>query len=208
MNRRSFLLAATSLAISPLAHASQQVIGPAGPMGIPTRAWVARPDIVRQQCPEWCWAASASMIFAAHGHPVDQKKIVASVFGGLACAPAGKTLTMGQVLSSSWVDDSGAAFQSTVNAAYDPMDDIVAINNAVIADELRQNKPLLYANTHHAMVVCEADFFATPMGPNVQRVGVLDPWPYSPSFHFLSPAEMVPMHLGGQMTFLASVDIA
>lgn len=207
MNRRTFIAATMGAAMSPAAHAAQMVIGPATYLGVPSRAWVARPAIVRQQCPEWCWAASASMIFAALGHPVDQKTIVSRVFGGLACAPAGQTLTMAKVLSAAWVDDSGQQFQSSVTAAYDPMNGVLAINNAIIANELQQDRPLLYANTHHAMVVAEVDYLATPMGPNVQAVGVLDPWPYSPPFHPLTPPEMIPAHMGGQMTFLAAVDV-
>lgn len=177
-------------------------------MGLPSRSFVAHPAIVRQQCAEWCWAASASMIFAAHGRPVDQKRIVARVFGGLACAPAGQSLTMAQVLSSAWTDDNGEPFQSSVVAAYDPANGILAMNNTIIASELNQDRPLLYANTHHAMVVADIDYFASPLGVNVRAVGVLDPWPLSPAFHPLSPPEMVPAHLGGQMTFLAAVQVA
>jgi hypothetical protein len=57
------------------------------------------------------------------------------------------------------------------------------------------------------MVVTAADYFATPMGPSVQNVGVLDPWPLSLDFHPLSARELVPAFLGGEMMFLATVDI-
>jgi hypothetical protein len=70
MNRRAFALGTVALAMSPsLLRAA----------GAPGRAFVAHPQLVQQQCPEWCWAASASMIFASGGHPTDQKKIVAGV---------------------------------------------------------------------------------------------------------------------------------
>jgi hypothetical protein len=57
------------------------------------------------------------------------------------------------------------------------------------------------------MVVVSVDYYATPMGPNVQEVTVLDPWPYSPAAHPLQPVEMVPNLIGGQMTFLAAVQV-
>jgi len=155
----------------------------------------------------WCWAASAAMIFTMHGHPVEQARIVEAVFGAPACVPSGNTLNIAEVLSSSWVDDNGREFQSTVTGAYDPTNGVYAMNNNFIAEELSQNRPLLYCNTHHAMVVADMMFYQTPMGPNVQRVDVLDPWPYSPNVHPLTMPEMIPANAGGQMMFLASVEV-
>jgi hypothetical protein len=114
---------------------------------------------------------------------------------------------MAQALSSVWTDIGGASFQSRVVAAYDQMAGVNAINNAFIVDELNDDRPLLYANTYHAMVVTAVDYFATPIGPSVQNVGVLDPWPYSLDFHPLSAPELVPAFLGGQMMFLAAVHV-
>jgi hypothetical protein len=45
------------------------------------------------------------------------------------------------------------------------------------------------------------------MGPNIQAVGVFDPWPGSPPFHNLMPGEMIGQHMGGEMGFLAAVYI-
>lgn len=81
------------------------------------------------------------------------------------------------------------------------------MNNSFIANELMADKPLLYCNTHHAMVISDMAYYQTPMGPNVQRVDVIDPWPGSPDIHPLLPAEMMPAHIGGQMTFVASVQV-
>ena len=147
------------------------------------------------------------MILATLGHPVAQEQIVTKVFGGLACAPAGSGLTMAQALSDTWTDTSGIAFKAHVVAAYDQMAGVNAINNAFIVNELNNDRPLLYANTHHAMVVATAEYYDTPMGPNVQSVGVLDPYPTNPDFHPLTMAELIPAALGGQMMFLAAVHI-
>jgi hypothetical protein len=126
---------------------------------------LAHPQLIRQQCAEWCWAASASMIFEMNGHPTDQKVIVSSVFGAPKCVPAGKSSVIGSVLSASWKDDNGDDFQSTVTAAYDAANNINLISNAFILNELANNRPLLYANTHHAMAVVGIKYIATPAGP-------------------------------------------
>lgn len=207
MDRRSFVLGSLGLTISATAHAAQTGMGNPTPQGTPQRVWVQNPPLVRQDCPEWCWAASISMIFAAHGHLVPQEVIVQRVFGGLVCAAAPNGLTMAQALSGSWTDARGVTFQSHVVAAYDQMAGVNAINNNFIVNELSNDRPLLYANTHHAMVLTAVDYFATPMGPNVVAAGVLDPWPASPAFHPLSPPEVFPAFSGGQMMFLAAVHI-
>lgn len=207
MDRRSFLLGSFGSAVVSSAQAAQMGLGAPTAMGAPKRVWVQNPSIIRQDCPEWCWAAAISMIFAAHGHLVPQEMIVERVFGGLVCAPAGNGLTMAQALSTNWVNVQGNAFQSHVVAAYDQMAGVNAITNNFIVDELAKDRPLLYANTHHAMVLTAVDYFETPMGPNVVAAGVLDPWPASPAFHPLAPAELFPTFSGGQMMFLAAVHI-
>jgi hypothetical protein len=147
------------------------------------------------------------MIFAANGFQVAQQRIVQRTFGVLTCAPPGSTINIVNVLRSRWDDDTGSSFQPNIVAAYDPANGVTAINNAIIVNELNNNRPLLYCNTHHAMVVVAADYFNTPMGPNVQAVGVLDPYPGIPDFHPLNVAEMTPSLMGGQMTFLAAVQV-
>lgn len=207
MDRRSFLLGGIGLAGACSAHAAQTGLGNPTPFGVPKRVWVQHPNVIRQDCPQWCWAASISMIFASHGHFVPQETIVQRVFGGLLCAPAGNGLTMAQALSATWTNSNGTAFQSHVVAAYDQMAGVNAINNNFIINELANDRPILYANTHHAMVLTAADYFETPMGPNVVAAGVLDPWPGSPEFHPLSQPELYPAFSGGQMMFLAAVHI-
>lgn len=171
------------------------------------RVFVQQPQLVRQDCPEWCWAASSSMIFAAYGHAVPQETIVTRVFHATVCASSQNTLNIADVLSDQWTDTAGRTFQSHIIAAYDPSNGVNAINNAIIVQELAANHPLLYCNTHHAMVVVSCDFYMGPGGlpTQVAAVGVLDPWPASPGYHPLSVPEMVPVQQGGQMMFLATV---
>lgn len=206
--RRQFLAA---LAASPLAAnalANNDPIGmPGGPYGNPRKAWVGAPTHITQNCHSFCWAASIAMIFATHGHPISQNKIVMSMFGTLACQPARTTTFIGTALSRSWIDDNGVPFSSQVTGAYDFDNRIYNLNNAMVIDELSNNRPLMICNQSHAMVLAVMDYLDTPMGPNVQNVGVLDPYPLSPNFHYLSPAEYQPAHLGGQLRFLGRVHV-
>ncbi len=216
MNRRAILSGLMGLGVAELcsaraARAAHTILGGTqfGPLH---RAFVNQPQPVIQACAEWCWAASASMIFAGFGHPIDQMNIVSRVFGNPVClssgaGPFGPTGTITAVLSTSWTDMFGRPFQSRVRASYDSYSQIYNINNAYIVNELIQDRPILYANTYHCMVIIAVDYIDTPIGPNIQAAHVLDPFPSNPRVHPLSNAEIVPIHSGGQMTYLASVSV-
>ena len=105
---------------------------------------------------------------------------------------------------------TGKLFSQQIEASYDPANGKVQTDNAIILTELQQNRPLLYANNHHCMVVVEATYILTAMGPNVTGVSVLDPWPptlppYQPSYHPLIPPDGVASIRGGIMMYLAAV---
>lgn len=196
------------LSYSSVIQAASRMIGSPTPFGVPMQAFVEHPDLLQQKCPEWCWAASISMIFAYYEHAVDQVRIVTETFGAPVCQSSNGPIPVIANLNRQWVDDDGDGFGCRIVAGYDAFDGINAINNAFIVNELGNDRPLFYANKHHAMVVVAVEYFATPMGPDVRAVGVLDPWPYNnPGFHSLAPSEMIPASLGGDMTFLASVRI-
>jgi len=204
MNRRTFVSAASALALTRGLRGQCQAT-PAGPL---CTATVDIPNhlsaIHTQDCPEWCWAASISMIFGFYNHEVEQEDIVRQVYGTLQCFPAG-TRTIPQALSRAWTDADGQKFRSRVVAAYDPLNGVSAINNAIIVNELQNDRPLLYCNTHHAMVVGGVVFYPTP-NPTITTVGVIDPWPSNPRLHNLSQAEMYPIP-AGQMTFVATIRV-
>jgi hypothetical protein len=207
MDRRSFFGIAAGLVLAPGLRAQNCAVVPPGITVCSVSVDIPQliESIHEQECPQWFWAASASMIFDFYGHPVDQKEIVKQVYGSEVCFPAGSTTTMGNVLSRVWKDDNGKRFKSTVVAAYDPANGIYAIDNATIVNLLKSDNPLLYCNTHHAMVLYGVMFVPTMPEPNIQRVDVVDPWPPSPRAHPLSQPEIYAVNLGGQMTFLASV---
>ena len=93
INRRSFLcMASASVLASSVAHA--EVFMPFAPAT--GRAFVPHAEFVAQQCNDWCWAASCSMIFGTLGHPTDQKKLVDFLYSDMACAPAPQTRDLTQ----------------------------------------------------------------------------------------------------------------
>jgi hypothetical protein len=163
--------------------------------------------IQTQQCEQWCWAASISMIFAHHGFLVLQSQIVLDTYGAVVCLPANATITIARDLSRPYADINGRYFFSRITAAFDPANNIYNLNNAMIVEELRANRPLLYCNTHHAMVLYEVTYTGSDLAPNIQQAKVVDPWPYSPRTHTLTSAELYPINSGGEMTFLAAVTI-
>ncbi|MGB6688316.1 MAG: C39 family peptidase [Terracidiphilus sp.] len=169
-----------------------------------------------QQCPEWCWAASISAVFNFFGYSVDQRTIVMRKYHQLVCAPSQTAAQIAAFLNTQWTDEStGNQFACRLTAAFDAMAHVGAINNAIIVNELLNQRPVMYCNLSHAMVIVGVTYFPTPI-PNIQSVTVMDPWPYSPRLHPLSAPEMVPAVFnplgqyvgGGQMSFLASVTVS
>jgi hypothetical protein len=148
------------------------------------------------------------MIFKFFGHPVAQERIVTETYGQLACWPAFQYGIVSANLNKCWTDDSGNNFRSTLTAAYDAQAGVNAINNAIIINELLHQRPLLYGNTHHAMVIVGANYAPSPAGPAINEVDVMDPWPPNPRIHPLSPPEMFPVQAGGQMAYLASIVVS
>ncbi|MGO8737614.1 hypothetical protein [Rhodoblastus sp.] len=171
------------------------------------RAFVPHAEFVAQQCNDWCWAASCSMIFGTLGHPTDQKKLVDFLYSDMACAPAPQTRDLSRILDNSWVDDRGVPFRSRIEAAFDQENGISAIDDALIVGELMRKRPLLYANKDHCMVIVAADFIDTPSGPRIVGMGALDPSPNHSPYRALTEAERRPACSGGDMMYLAAVRI-
>jgi hypothetical protein len=209
MNRRDFLAMSLLGSLGYAAHSQQCGMIAPGVQGC--RAQISLASIALaatlQQCPEWCWAASISAVFKFFGHPLDQQTIVMQKYHQLVCMPALTAQQIASDLSATWTDKNGTAFTSTLTAAYDAQAGVLAINNAIIVNELLNQRPLLYCNKQHAMVIVAADYRPGPYGPIIDGIGVMDPWPPSPRLHPLSPQEMIPAHLGGQMSFLGAVSV-
>jgi len=202
MHRRAFLGALSVGLTSAVVSKAANITHPTGAM----TAYVAHPQHIVQACPMWCWAASAAMIFAAAGRPVNQLDIVQATYGGLVCQGA-NTFSITQALSKPWQDLNGQVFLPKITAGYDAFTGFLGITDAFIVNELANNRPILYCNQSHAMVLVSCDYLPTPGQPTILGAGVLDPFPSSPAFHPLSPNELRPVYNGGVMTYLASVSI-
>lgn len=202
MEKRHFLRGLAALIAAPSAVAAEAQLG-----GQLRRAYVRQPQLIRQSCPMWCWAASIAMIFAAHGFRVRQERIVEETFGARVCAPSGPTINIARALTRVWEDDRGGRFRSKISAAYDVFFGVNSLDNEFMIDELSNDKPLLVCNRSHAMVLVSVDYIDSPTGVRVHRVGVLDPYPATSGYRLLSPSEATVVQQGGEMTFLAAVDV-
>jgi hypothetical protein len=148
----------------------------------------------------WCWAASISMIFSYYGFSVSQQRIVTEAFGSPYNLPANGTLISKQ-LSRVWVDDYANRFSAHLEGVYDADVNMFGITNSMIVAALAAEQPLLIGNVSHAMVLVSAAYQPSTPQPMIMNIGLLDPLlgPRGPS----SPAEMLPMHMGGGLRYLA-----
>jgi hypothetical protein len=211
VTRRSFLETAVKVAAVPLFGACD-LLKPVTP--VEEELLTATVDMPRlaqaiqtQQCEQWCWAASISMIFAYHGYSVSQTQIVAQTYGSVVCLPALVSYTIGADLSRPYLDAFGRRFVSQVTAAFDPQNGIYNLTNAMIVNELSSNRPLLYCNKHHAMVLYEVTYTGSALNPTIRAARVVDPWPFTERTHRLTDAEMYMINVGGDMTFLAATRV-
>jgi hypothetical protein len=171
---------------------------------------VSLPEIMQtyesQRASQWCWAASIAMIFRHYDYNVSQETIVRALYGTLTNLPAFSTVQIARLLSRVWTDDDGRRFRCSVRAAYDVFFGITAITNSYIVHELRAERPLLYCNRSHAMVLTAVAYVESQVGPQIVNVGFVDPYP-GMGVRGPMPGEAYPAHAGGQMTFLASPSI-
>lgn len=159
-----------------------------------------------QQQSQWCWAASIQMLFRSYGYNVSQARIVQETFGTLVNMPAGSGAVISKQINRQWRDDQNRNFRSSLVAAYDFDFGIAAINNTFLVNNLDQNQPLIYGNKSHAMLLTRVEYIPTPAGPRIIAAGVLDPWPGNGA-RGLSQGELHPVHLGGEMRYLAAVRV-
>jgi hypothetical protein len=155
---------------------------------------------------QWCWAASISMVFSYHGHSVSQQRIVSAAYGGIVNMPAVTGMTIARQIARPWSDDSGETFKSALSSAYDYDAGVYATNNAIMINELDNDRPFIIGTAGHAVVVTHMEYFPTQMGPNVRAVGVFDPWPGRGARN-LSVFEMTPKNQNGGLMFIATVSV-
>jgi hypothetical protein len=132
---------------------------------------------ITQHQPQWCWAASISMIFTHYGYRLSQEDIVLNVHGKVEDinAPSGEAMT--KALRRQWRDPANQEFAVSTKTG-----DIDAnrfeINNAAIVGELTEGRPLLIGTRGHAMVLVGANYQRHSNGDVVITGGqVIDPLP-------------------------------
>lgn len=182
MARRLALVTALSLTLASLpARAGERCQPPdylgnvLCEVGIPSDR--LEPVTSQQKMSQWCWAASISMIFNYHGHPLAQERIVQSVWGRLADLPAMSGDMMSESLARRWRDDRGREFQARVRV-YDVAAGLYGLDERTVIDELKSERPLLVGTVGHAMVLTALRYVRSPYG-EIQVIGatVRDPWP-------------------------------
>ena len=197
------VVAALALLTAAPAQAREQC-GPAGADGSrQCRAGIAAEKVrqlaVKQEQPQWCWAASISMIFAAHGYTVAQQEIVKDGLGIVASLPAPSGQAMSQSMSGTWLDDEARLFRTSVLAS-DARAKRFEITNQHVIAELAAGRPLLLGAAGHAVVLVGLDFERLPGGAvRITSGTVIDPVP-GQGVRALSGAERRP-------TYVAAVQV-
>ena len=122
-----------------------------------------------QHASEWCWAATAEMIFRTHGFPITQEAIVRDVYGSLANMPANPT-AVARLLTHVYTASDGRRFRvRSRNLSY---------ATGAIARELADGRPLFLATSRHAMMLTAMAYAARPDGTLTPLEAVVrDPWP-------------------------------
>lgn len=155
---------------------------------------------VVQEQPQWCWAASISMIFAHHGYTVRQEDIVKGGYGVAVNLPAASGQTMTNALSRAWVDEHDRAFQGQALAS-DALSKQYQVSKEKVLAELAAGRPLLLGAMSHAVVLVGLKFERSANGA-IRIVGgtVIDPQPSGGGIRPLLHTEMRP-------TYVAAVQV-
>lgn len=170
------------------------------------------PVTARQNCEQWCWAASIETIFTRAGYRVPQEVLVERMFGrdeaGRLICRGAQDAEMIAAIGQRYRADGGRLFEGHYYWALSP--DTLPTNKAwwnVIEHELRAGRPLLAAynngpNSAHAVVVTGIRaILASPEDRRLIAMIVRDPWPANPSPRMLSLEEVL------DLRFIAAVSI-
>jgi len=143
--------------------------------GLPAES-VQQLTVVQEQ-PQWCWAASISMIFAHHGYTVRQEEIVKDGYGVAANLPAPSGQAMTKALSRAWVDGNHKPFKGQA-VATDAFARQFQVSDHKVLAELADGRPLLLGAMSHAVVLVGLKYEKSERG-NVRIIGgtVIDPRP-------------------------------
>ena len=178
-------------------------------LGEVCRAELAFDDFLQQaydtqHAEQWCWAACIAMVFAFHGHPVRQERIVAEAYGGAAVGGARPSIAA--QLDRDWIDDGGHRFRSRLSTLFDAYAGDIVLDLSGIIAALQGGEPMILGARDHAVVLTAIDYAATPQGRDAVGGGVFDPWP-GRGPRDIAADELVPLARGGSLGFIALPEI-
>lgn len=133
-----------------------------------------------------------SNLIAFYGYSVSEKEIVSQSVGSPQYAtPA----VMGIALNHDYTDDYGDKVTVSIIAMTDNFTGTShGLTNADIYQSLKDEVPVFYGDSGHAMILVDALFIPTPMGPMPVQAIVADPSPSMPPFRPLSIQELNGMY--------------
>ena len=154
-----------------------------------------------QQQPQWCWAACVSAIFAFHGFPVSQSRIVEATYGRVVNLPA-MGPQIAAATSKAWTSDRGDDFESECEVLWDQQY-YVGRPDAVLeaARELADDQPLIIGTGGHCMVLTAMTYMRDAFG-NGQPTSIVVRDPFPGRRRNLTPREWL------STTFLAKVNVS
>jgi len=143
----------------------------------------------RQQCAEWCWAACVEGVFAFHGYPVAQRRIVEKVFASNVCRPAiGPQIV--EAIDGSWTDDQGNDFEAECDVLWDSQFQFGRPDAVVeAARELEAGRPLILGAMGHATLLTAMTYSGNGIAIQLNELVIRDPWPGNPNRRVLTPME-------------------
>jgi Papain-like cysteine protease AvrRpt2 len=124
----------------------------------------------RQIWSEWCWAASLSMIFGAHGYDVPQAQIVKETWGHIVDLP-GSPAQVIKDLNKTWTDVNGKQFLPSIPKNRS----MTGVTPDDIEDDLLAGHPLMIGTPSHAMVVVSMTYNNFLLGKSLVSIIVADP---------------------------------
>lgn len=145
------------------------------------------PQIESQQTPVWCWAAAAQAIFRYYGHRISQQMIVSSIFGSAIPTTATADVML-KMLNATYTENNGERFAVSTPYYVDQYGVLPGgiaafamqpgLTNSQIFNELAAERPLLYSDGPHVMVLVGG----TGVGAMPTSGMVLDPAPMGYNF--------------------------
>lgn len=211
MQRRKFLSGALTLGAMGAASSSARAYTRCMPhmqFGQVCESGLSSPPMIfGQRMSQWCWAASVQMAFAHYGHAVSQQRIVAETYGIVENIPAITGYAISKNLQRQWVDDDGDDFSVEIEGLYDFDAGIIGITDASIVNALDGERPIIMGTRYHAVLLLAVGYVSTNMGPQIVDARVADPFPGIGIRGPQTPADLVPMHRGGNLRYLCLSNI-